>query len=205
MKPRKWFDDEARAVFKSAVQALEERSSAEVVVTVHPAGARYRQAEVLTGALFASVWLAVFLYAPEPFDFTFLPLELGVAFVVGALAGSAFAPWRRLLTPGSAMRREVERSAKSAFFDLGVSRSRGRTGMLVFISVFERRALLLCDVGVPAIPALSEVETLLGQCVRRGAVAEIAPTLARLKEGLAKALPRAIDDVNELPDEMVEA
>lgn len=205
MKPRRWFDDDIKARIKGAVQALEESTSAEVIVTVHPAGAAYRHAEVLTGALLALAWLAVFLYAPEPFDFTFLPLELALAFVVGALVASAVNPWRRLLTPRATMRREVERSAKSAFFDLGVSRSRARTGLLVFISVFERRALLLPDVGVPALPALSEVEALLEQCVRRGAVDEIAPALARMKEGLAKALPRAVDDVNELPDELVEA
>jgi putative membrane protein len=205
VKPRRWFDDDIKASIKSAVQALEESSSAEIVVTVHPEGARYRHAELATGTLLAVAWLAVFLYAPEPFDFTFLPLELALAFVIGALVASAVGPWRRLLTPRAAMRREVERSAKSAFFDLGVSRSRGRTGMLVFISVFERRAILLRDAGVPALPAMSEVQALLEACVRRGAVDEIAPALARLKEGLAKALPRAADDVNELPDELVEA
>ena len=39
-------------------------------------------------------------------------------------------------------------AARAAFVDQGISRTRGRTGILVFVSLFEREVEVVADVGV---------------------------------------------------------
>jgi putative membrane protein len=205
MKRAGWFGETSKAAMKKTVEALESRSSVEVVVAVHPASASYRHAEWITGSLFALVWLAVFLYSPEPFDFTFLPLELLGAGAAGALLAWAVGPWKRALTRRRTMSREVERSAKAAFFDLGVSRTRGRTGVLVFLSVFERRAILVRDAGVPKLAEFGPAERELAGALEKSDLERATKILEGLGDALARALPRAAGDVNELADDVVEA
>jgi putative membrane protein len=202
---KRLLDDAGKARIKAAVQKLEATSSAEIVVAVHPRSASHRQAEWIAGAVFASAWLLVFLYYPEPFDFTFLPLELVGAFVAGALLSFAVPPWRRLVTSRRSRELEVHRSAKSAFVDLGVSRTRARTGILVFASVFEGRALIVRDVGVPSLPKLADIEARLSSSLRKGDAGEFARSIEELREPLSLAMPRSADDTNELADEVAEA
>jgi uncharacterized membrane protein len=58
------------------VADVERVTSAEIVVVLRRASGHYRQADLAAGAVAALAGLCVFLYYPEPFDFTFLPLEL---------------------------------------------------------------------------------------------------------------------------------
>lgn len=202
--PVGFFGADAQARIRGLVSELERASAAELVVTVHPRSARYRESEWLAGAAFALVWLAVFLYHPHPFDFTFLPLELGGSFLVGALLTRAVGPIKRALTTRRVALEEVERAAKTAFHDLGVTRTKGRTGVLLFVSVLEGRAQIVRDVGVPALDLFASLGPRLDRAVRRRDFAAFSGLVEELGAALAEALPRATDDHNELPDDLVE-
>jgi putative membrane protein len=199
-----FFDATARTRIHELVTELERGSAAELIVAVHPRSARYRESEWLAGTALALVWLAVFLYHPEPFDFTFLPLELGVSFLVGALVTRAVGPIKRALSSTRAVHAEVDRAAKTAFHDLGVSRTRARTGLLVFVSMLEGRAQIVSDVGVPKLELFATLAPRLDRAVRRRDFGAFATLLAELGPALAEALPKAHDDDNELADELVE-
>jgi len=199
-----FFGPLAKARVQTLVSELEKASSVEVIVSVHPRSASYRDAEWLAGALFAAAWLAVFLYHPVSFDFTFLPLELAGAFLAGALLARAANPVKRLLTRRRAASREVDRAAKTAFHDLGVSRTRARTGVLVFVSMLEGRAQLVPDVGVPKLDEIAALGPRLNQAVRQRDLLKLASVLAELGPAFARVLPKAHDDRNELSDELQE-
>lgn len=191
----------ARARIKAAIGEIEQLTSAEVVVAVHPASGTYRAAEWLSGVSFAAAWLLVFLYHPASFDFTFLPLELLGAGLVGALLGRTVRPWKRALAGKRTRAAEVERASKVAFLDLGVSRTRARGGLLVFVSLLEREVRIVRDVGVPKLELLATLPQQLSGTLRREDVAAFTRALAELGPALAKRLPRAHDDHNELADE----
>jgi len=201
---RDFFGAAAQTKVRVLVAELERASSAEVMVAVHPRSASYRDSEWLVGTVFAMLWLAVFLYHPQPFDFTFLPLELAVSFLAGVLLTRAVNPIKRALTSGRAALREVDRAAKTAFHDLGVSRTRGRTGVLVFVSMLEGRAQIVRDVGVPKLELFASLAPRLDRAVRRRDFAAFAALLAELGAALADALPRAAGDENELANELLE-
>ncbi len=108
----------------------------------------YRQADLTAGGLAALAALCVFLYHPEPFDFTFLPLELLGLFALTALATARIPPLRRLLSAPRVRDENVHDAARALFVDRGVTRTTGRTGILVYLSALERRVEVVADIGV---------------------------------------------------------
>jgi len=199
-RPRGLLSDEARSQITSAIAALEQRSAAEVVVAVHPRSGRYRQAEWALSVSLAVTWLLLFLYHPVSFDFTWLPLELVAVGLVGLALARGHQSLKRALVLSRTLAREVDRSAKEAFVDLGISRTRARTGVLVFVSLLEGQARVLSDIGVPklALPAL--LTSKLQEAARRNDVNGLVDALRSLEPSLARELPRAADDENELAD-----
>jgi len=103
------------------------------------------------------------------------------------------------------LRANVARSARAAFYDLGISRTSGRNGILVFVSTFERSCVVLPDIGIDVAalgPGWSEACELLDRAVRQGRLPDFFLALRSLGPVLGKTMPRAEDDVNELPDEV---
>ncbi len=201
---RPFLTEAATEALTGAIKSVEARSSAEVVITVRAESARYGHVGYVCGAAAAFALLAFLLYSP--FDFSYWSLLLD-PLIAGLLLG--YGCWRvdalrRLLTSTSAGRDAVLQAARATFFAKGVRNTSGRTGVLVYISVLERRAEILADSGV--VTAVSDHAWTEAVGAVRGAVAagEDGVAVARIIEDLAEvlepALPRAEDDVNELPD-----
>src|SRR5258706_1883479 len=149
MANRSFFSSEFKDEVKRSVGQVERQTSAEIIVAVRPSSASYLHVDFAVGSLVALAVLCVFLYHPEPFEFTYLPFELGAAWIVGALLSLSFTPFRRALASKKLQRSSVDLAASAAFTDCGVHKTRGRTGILVFVSSFERRAVIRADLGVP--------------------------------------------------------
>jgi putative membrane protein len=202
---RSFFAAEAKARVRDAVAEVERQSSAEIVVALRRSSGHYRQADYAAGALAALAGLCVFLYHPEPFDFTFLPLELLGMFAVAAFACAQLPPLRRLLTPGRVIDENVHDAARAFFVDRGVTRTSGRTGVLVYISALELRVEVVADVGVDEAalgPRWQEAKAKLGAAVRAGSLDDFLAALRSFGPILGEQLPHRADDVNELPDEV---
>lgn len=198
-----FFSEASKVAVKGLVEHLEATSAAELVVAVHPESARYREAEWLLGVMFASAWLTLFLYLPEEFDFTFLPIELLACLLAGMLLARSVAPIKRWLTRDAVMQKEVTRAARAAFVERGVSHTQGRTGILVYASILEGRVAVVPDRGVPMVWAAEELGKTLDESVRRRDVGGFVAALQALRPELARVLPRRADDDNELADELI--
>lgn len=196
----------ARDEVSRLVGEIEASTSAEVVVVVRAISGRYIHTDMLVGCALAFTWICVFLFHPAPFDDDLVPVQVLAAFVLGMMLSLSIAPLRRSLTAQKWRDENVERAACAAFVDRGVFRTRGRTGLLVFISAFERRAMFVGDVGIEGEgldeamkKARIEIEAGLGTSEP---MTKFVGALRELGKTLAKALPRAEDDINELPNEV---
>ena len=99
----------------------------------------------------------------------------------------------------------VRDAAHAAFFDLGISRTSGRNGILVFVSTFEQRALVVTDFGIDTATLGAdwpEACAALSSAVKRRDVPAFEAALERVGPILAATMPRMAQDVNELPDEV---
>jgi putative membrane protein len=99
----------------------------------------------------------------------------------------------------------VAEAARVTFYDLGISRTSGRNGLLVFVSTFEQRALVLVDIGIDVAalgPAWSEACDAMSRAVKQRDLPAFEQALESLGPILGARMPRSADDVNELPDEV---
>jgi putative membrane protein len=200
----RFLDDAARAAFKEAIEAIEQASAAEVVVALRRESSGHLLANVVVGTACAFFALAYQLYSAHRFSLPSIlidPFVIGIG--VGALVELVPAA-KRVLVPKARRRFAVERGAKAAFYDRGVANTRGRSGVLVYLSWLERDAVVLCDSGVPASFAAKALEARLAAAMPRGGAA-VAGELRAAAESLAAAMPRGEDDINELPDALDDA
>jgi putative membrane protein len=204
---RPFLSDAAKAALLGAVRDVEARSRAEVVIVVRPASASYREA-ALTGALlgvFAA--LGVMLYSPWEFGLAWFLLDPALAGVVAGLAVHHSPFLVRRLTASTGRREAVHRAALATFVDRGVTATRERTGLLLYVSLLERRAEVVADRGILAAVEPTtwarQVEALVMAVAEGADGAAVAEHLRGLGGPLAQELPVGDDDVNELPDEVV--
>ncbi|NLS29270.1 hypothetical protein S2M10_42920 [Sphingomonas sp. S2M10] len=115
---------------------------------------------------------------------------------------------RIALTPGSIKTRRVHARALALFRTAAEKRTTGSTGVLLYLSLAEHRAEILADSAIHSrvTPEVwgAAMAALLAE-VREGRVADgMAAAVAQIGAVLAEHFPRAADDVNELPDRLIE-
>jgi putative membrane protein len=198
-----FYEDSARERVRSVVERVEAQTSAELVVSVVPRSGHYRHTDYLLGFVFAFGSLLLFLFHSRPLRSDLYPLEMLAAFALGALASAFAPPIRRLLTRRALMRDNVRRTARAEFVELGVSKTRDRSGVLVLVSTFERDAALVLDVGLDPAPLgerWAAAEQRVRDAVAHGDFSAFVDALEALGPLLAEICPRRDDDINELDD-----
>lgn len=206
MSEREFFEPAARDRVRRAIEEVESETSAELVVVVRRQSASYRQVDVAVGSVTAFALLMVILFHPWSFPLPWIPLEVLFAFLVGYGVSSLFWGLKRALLRHKTLRQATWQAACAAFHEKGVSRTSGRNGLLVYVSMLERRVECVTDIGIDT-EALgsgwSEALAMLRRSVaRRPDLEAFATGLEALGPILGAVLPRAQDDVNELPDEL---
>jgi putative membrane protein len=205
MSERRFFQDEARKAATEAVRAIETETAAEVVVVLERASAPYREATYFAGFIASLVVLILLLFSPWSFPLASFPVDVALGFGLGAVVGSRVDAVKRALSSAADRKRAVAHAARAAFVDRGITRTSGRTGVLVYVSMVERRVEVVADVGVP-VEAMGEAFTSavarLSDAIARPDLDGFLAALRGLGPVLKQALPRAADDVNELPDEV---
>lgn len=120
----------------------------------------------------------------------------------------AIMPLRMLMTPRVTKARRVRRRAILLFRTAAEARTRGRTGVLLYLSLDEHRAELVADSAINAKVApevWGDAMAALIAGIRDGRPGEgMAQAVAQIGSVLALHFPREADDVNELPDRLIE-
>jgi putative membrane protein len=199
-----FLDEQAKARATDAVRAFESHTSAELVITVRKAARDHREGNLVWGATFGFAALVFLLFYPVDFATTMMPLDVIVAFAIGYGLSWTLPPMRRAAVPLRRRRAAVEEAAKATFVDLGVSRTTGRTGVLVYVAIFEGLVAIVPDLGVTeeARAAALGSRDALESALARSDMTAFAEALEALGPSFAKTMERAEDDVNELPDEV---
>jgi putative membrane protein len=115
---------------------------------------------------------------------------------------------RMLATPRATKARRVRRRAILLFRSAVEARTHGRTGVLLYLSLDEHRAELVADRAINdkvAPEAWGEAMASLIEAIRDGCPGEgLAAEVRQVGAILATHFPRAQDDINELPDRLIE-
>ena len=194
--------DGAKQALGAAIAAVESASSIEVVAAVRPRVRRWFVPHVIAAAVAGIAMLAFVLYTEWEFDlWAILLLPIVVAAAAWTLV-DVVPGLERALTPAATRSALLAADASAAFHTLGVHKTTGRTGLLVFIALRERRVVLLGDTAVVervSAEALARIAATLESKIPAGGEA-VARALADAAPELGRALPRAADDQDELPN-----
>jgi putative membrane protein len=213
MDPRDFFDEAGRAAIRRAADSAEGRSSGEIVPYVVGRSDDYPEAAWTGASLgaigasglaglvyhFGAVWGAASLV------WLVLPAFAGAG--LGFLAGGRIPAVGRRLISAESIERRVRLRAEAAFLEERVFDTRDRTGILVMVSLHERRALVLADAGINAKVAQEEWQAIVDRLVagiRQGQPAvAMAAAITECGDLLAsRKVERRDDDENELSDEL---
>jgi putative membrane protein len=126
---------------------------------------------------------------------------------LGYLAAALIRPFKLWLAGPTVVDHHVHQRAAAAFLETEVFKTRERTGMLIFLSLFERRVVVLGDAGINALVGQHEWDALVGEIVagiRAGHPgAALAGGIRRCGELLKRrGVPIRPDDTDELPDRL---
>lgn len=198
-------DEQDRNAIADAVRKAESLTAAEIVVVIDHAAASYRTVPVVMA-------LALSLLVPWPLlamTATSAPRIFLTQLVCAALL-LYFLLWYGRggrFVPGFIKRRRAHDVALREFTARGLTRTRGRTGVLFYVAIQERYAEILVDTGL---------DGRIDQTVWDGIIesALLAARENRLRDGLIDAVqavgvvlarhaPRMVDDIDELPNKVV--
>lgn len=198
--------DSDRQEIAKAIAAAETATSGEIYCVFTRASDDYRYIPLLWAALIA-------LVLPAPvIAFTLLPVQiihvaqlaaflvLGLAFSSGAL--------RIRLVPGAIKRQRAHRHALEQFLAHGLHTTKGRTGVLLFVSNAEHYAEVVADQAIHEkvdAAVWDEAVAALVAAARAGhPAAGFVQAIEICGKVLAQHFPRTGRDRNELPNRLVE-
>jgi putative membrane protein len=218
--------DADREKVSAAIAAAEAGSSGEIVAVATPISDAYHDVglhwalvplfAVLAWAAWrptALTWWYDFLFggwSPDPTQSELLTLLMFFAalkFTV-ALLILKWMPLRLALTPPATKHRRVRRRAIAIFQAAAAGRTAGKTGVLIYLSMAERRAEIVADEAILKLTdehTWGEAMHALLADVREGRAGDgIVAAIERVGAVLAEHFPRSADDRNEIPDKLIE-
>jgi putative membrane protein len=149
------FTDAERERIKQTVQQAERGTNGEIVPMIVPASALYREAGYRTGLILTLLTLAVLLtlemyWVPWGWhagNAGWLMLAVVIAYGIGQWLGTV-SSIIRLVTSRERMAYKVKLRAEQAFYQHGLHNTKDRTGILILVSLLERRVHVLADKGI---------------------------------------------------------
>jgi putative membrane protein len=206
IRTKDFFSTQQKETIRQAVQSAESSTRGEIVVVAVDESDPYRDAELM-GALFfaagvslalslilhyATIWFFVPVTAILVFPFIFL-------FRLQPHMKLAFLSKRR-------MEQAVKERAGSAFFQRGVYKTVEHTGILIFLSLLERKVWILGDEGIHGKTKgefwRSAVRELIDGIKNNQASEALCSVIEKCGKELTVHFPGRAGDKNELCDDV---
>ncbi len=219
-------DESDHAKVTAAVTAAEGDTAGEIVTVVAGRSDKYNDVAAHYGVLAMLLVLAVLSAWPgiaeaihtriyDPWGeaahpsllFTIALILCAIVFLLVRLAFASDA-LRFGLTPGATKARRVRARAIAVFRTSAEKRTVGQTGVLLYLSLAEHRAELIADEAIHSKvtdDTWGAAMAALVAAVKDGRPGDgMAEAVRQIGVVLAEHFPRAEDDVNELPDRLIE-
>ena len=221
-----FLDDAGRNLVGDAVTAAESATSGEIVTVLTDRSDGYTDVALLWSAGAAFTVMSVFAALPRPFldawDWAFggwghqwstgelasMVIGLGLIKFLAVMLIQQWEPLKFWLIPGPTKTIRVHDQAVRQFKVGADRRTTGRTGVMIYLSMREHRAEIVADESIAAkvsAEVWGEAMADMLSHIRKGQIAEgLAAGIRDVGFVLAEHFPRGEDDVNELPDRLIE-
>ena len=221
-----YLSEQQHRLVSDAVGEAERNTSGEIVTVLADRSDGYSDVVLVYAAGMAFTLMSVFAALPRPFldlwdalvggwghnwstgELASMTIALGLVAFAATWLLLTFDPLRFALVP-KPVKAARARDAAVRHFKVGAeSRTHGRTGVLLYLSMREHRAEIVADATIASqVPAEvwgEAMADMLGE-IREGRFAEgLAAGIRDVGVVLADRFPRDAEDTNELPDRLIE-
>lgn len=217
---------EQHKIVTDAVAAAEDHTSGEIVTVLADRSDGYSDVVLVWAVALSFTAMSLFAFLPQPFmdlwdsisggwrhewttgELASMTIALGLIAFGASWLVLSWDPLRFLCIPGPLKTARVHAQAIKHFKVGAESRTTGKTGVMIYLSMREHRAEIVAD---EPIAKLVEAET-WGEAmadmlveIRQGRFAEgMAAGVRDVGKVLAEHFPRSDNDANELPDRLIE-
>lgn len=218
---REWLSEDERQQVSTAIEAAERRTCAEFLCAVATESGRYDRSESLVGLLvglmgmLAAQMVGSYYLESQPGSWAPGGLVGEGWLILGVVLGFLFGTWlaeritllRRPFVSSRQMTQEVERAASHLFHLHQLTKTEKRVGVLIFISLFEKRVVIRADAAAFEVLGDEGVKKLrdlaLEQLRTKERVQAFLKPIERAGEMLQSQYPCAEDDQDELPNHLL--
>lgn len=217
MKASQLLKDSEKKQVEQAIADAEKETQAEIVCAIATESGRYERSMAISGLIFGIAALSI-LYIlftnagfPKPgrgyHSLEWMIFSLCAGYLAGSYLASRIHPLKRLLTSEDEMGSEVRRSASYVFAIASVSNTVKRSGILLYLSLFERRIVIAADQGVEKAIGPGNLDKLRENAEshmrRKEYLSAFTDTIKLATEMLKTDFPPDPENPNELPDTLL--
>jgi len=217
VRASQFFTDDERKRIAEAVKKAESTTSGEIVPVLATASGNYDRGlflSAITGAVLATLLVVGVYLLPLPFLahdpwavplYIVIPVQL-LGLIVGYRAARCCDTIWKGFIPAKLLHSAVGAGALNAFADLNLSGTRDATGILIYVSLFERMVVVLADKAISSqLPpeTWNALRDLLVSCLKENRAADgFVEAIARCGQILTPHFPIKPDDTNELANDL---
>jgi putative membrane protein len=210
------FSEEQKSKIEKAVKNLEARTSGEMVPYIVPGSDSYIEGTLYAIISFLCIGIILIIGAsllwllPAGVTIIQILIFLLILMVVGFILTYFFPAFRIQMVSNNTIEQRVMQRAEEAFLEREIFNTKKRIGILLFISVLERKVLILSDAGINKHVDNSEWQHIVDDVIKyikinntdEGIVSAIEQCAAILVE---KGFENDETAGNQLPDGLIEA
>jgi putative membrane protein len=199
--------EEDKKHIEEAIRKAEATTSGEIVFAAAPASATYRHATIQGALMGMAIVTAIFLLLPIGHTVTHL---LWTEFISFAFFYSVLPhiPLRRWIISKREMDARVHEAAFMQFYSSGLYRTRDSNGVEIYLSFLEHEVVVIGDRAIHAKMGdryWQEIRDLIIRGIRHGDVrGGICSAIEACGKALAEHFPPRPDDINELPNRVID-
>lgn len=212
----RFFTRSERDLIEGAVREAEKRTSGEIVPVLATRSGTYGrghyQAAILAAVLGSLATIGVFslpgLWDVAPWNVpasVLLPVQ-ALCIWMGFALSLRWPAFQRAILPQSLLEERVWSAARRAFGDLELTRTVGSTGIMIYVSLFERVAVVLADKAIAAHheqKTWDEIRDLVINGLKSGRGTDgFVQAITRCSAILEEHFPVRADDVDELANHL---
>ncbi|MGL5934707.1 MAG: TPM domain-containing protein [Cetobacterium sp.] len=201
---QKIFNETFQGKLYEAVQSIEAESDAEIVTLVYAHSSPYKAISLQYAGIIA--WLSFTILMVIPHFLTdatlyFVPL---LTFMASFVAIEKIPKLKAALLPQKLKHRNTEIYARALFQKAGIYHTQRKTGLLIFISLLEKKAHLIADRGIENALSLEDWQKIQNYFdaifEKEDFESGLLEAIAQSKTHFIQNLPILPNDINELPD-----
>ncbi len=199
------FGEDFRTKLYETIEEIENNSLVEVVAIFRQQSNKYKDVGLLTSAIAAFLLYTILILIPIDINPYLIYVVTILMFVITYFLVMSLHGLLSILVKEQRKANAVEILGRAVFQKGGVRFTEEHIGVLFFVSMFEKKVLILADRGAEQAVPPEEWDKIQLQFdnIFNGDIEEnFLKALSATKDVFAKYIPPVEDDINELPDNL---